>query len=47
MTDNKILKNINKILLNKLENNNESDRFSDEELLKREKNHTTKTSIEK
>ena len=31
MTDNKILKNINKILQNKLGNNNERDRFSDKE----------------
>ena len=32
MTDNKILKNINKILQNKLGNNNERNRLSDKEL---------------
>ena len=32
MTDNKIPKNINKILENKFVNNNERDRFSDKEL---------------
>ena len=32
MTDNKILNNINKMLQNKLGNNNERDRFSYKEL---------------
>ena len=32
MTDNKILRNINKILQNQLENYNERDRFSYKEL---------------
>ena len=32
MTDNKILKNTNKILQNKFGNYNERDRFSDKEL---------------
>ena len=47
MTDNKILKNINKKLPNSFGDNNKRDRFSDSELQKCEKNHTTKTSIEK
>ena len=45
--DNKILKNINKILQNKLGNNNKRYTFFDKELQKCEENHTNETSIEK